>query len=356
MNLLFDARVFEIPFSGIAKASLNLYSACNLYYPEQIKFTGVYKRKIISKLPDFIKTKKLAFSLKPYNSQNINRIIKSENAQLMHFPWNGDIPQGSLNCRKIITIHDLLPLEIPNYFNTDEERNRYIKQKKADVNNADIIFTDSEYSKQKIIEVLNPKVIPIVLYFGVTINPSIQSFTKQTEKPYFLYVGGYHIRKGIKDILKTLVYMSEKGSLDFTVKVVGLKSRLDEETEKLLIKCTELNVIEETGYVSEEELVNLYSNAIGLLYLSKYEGFGLPPLEAMSVGCPVVTTKYTSIPEICGNAALYVEPSQVEDVAQAITNLLTNSTQRDELKVRGIQQSGLFSWKKAADIFMKELK
>lgn len=356
MNLIFDGRVFEMPFSGIAKASLNLYSACNTYYPEQIHFTGVYKKKIVSNLPNFIKTKKLAFSLHPYNNRNINRIIKSENAKIMHFPWNGDIPHGNINCKKIITIHDLLPLEIPNSFNTDEERNRFIDQKKNDVKNADVIFTDSEYSKQKIIEVLAPSVEPIVLYFGVTINSSSNIIDRSSEKPYFLYVGGYHIRKGIKDILKALVYMSEKEKLDFKVKIVGLKSRLDNETENLLKKCTELNVIEETGYVSEEELVTLYYNAIGLLYLSKYEGFGLPPLEAMSVGCPVVTTKYTSIPEICGNAALYVEPSQVEDVAQAITNLLTNSTQRDELKVRGIQQSGLFSWKKAADIFMKELK
>lgn len=356
MNVLFDARVFEMPFSGIAKASLNLYSACNTYYPEQIHFTGVYKKKIVSKLPDFIKTKKLACSLHPYNTRNINRIMKSENAKIMHFPWNGDIPNGNLNCKKIITIHDLLPLEIPNFFSTDEERNRFIEQKKNDVKNADVIFTDSEYSKQKIIEVLAPSVEPIVLYFGVTINSSSNIIDRSSEKPYFLYVGGYHIRKGIKDILKALVYMSEREKLDFKVKIVGLKSRLDEETENLLKKCTELNIIEETGYVSEDELVKLYSNAIGLLYLSKYEGFGLPPLEAMSVGCPVVTTKYTSIPEICGNAALYVEPEQVEDVAKAINGLFCNSSLRNELKEKGMQQANLFSWQKVAEIFIKELQ
>lgn len=356
MKMMFDARVFEIPFSGIAKATLNLYKACNTYYKDELEFVGVYKRKIETRLPEFIKTVRLPLSLHPYNPKGINKIARMEQASIMHFPWNGDIPDGQIDFKKIITIHDLLPLEIPNYFQDDNVKQQYINQKEYDVKNADVIFTDSEYSKNKIISVLSPRVEPTVLYFGTTIDISkISSKDDFCGKPFFVYVGGYHIRKGIKDILKTLLYLSEKEHVPYVVKIVGQKNRLDYETENLLGKCIEKGLVEETGYVSEEELVELYSKAIGLLYLSKYEGFGLPPLEAMSAGCPVITTKYTSIPEICGNAALYVEPNNVKDVADAMTCLYSDKRKRDIYIENGKKQAAFFSWKQAAELFIKKV-
>ena len=118
-------------------------------------------------------------------------------------------------------------------------------------------------------------------------------------------------------------------------------------------RCKSLNLVEELGYVTDSMLVSLYKGAQGLIYLSKYEGFGLPPLEAMSLGCPVITTKFTSIPEVCGNAAIYVEPENIEETAASMKNLWCNEILKNKLKPECIKQANNFSWEKTAKKFIE---
>ena len=355
MNLLFDARVFEMPFSGVAKATLYLFKACNDYFPGVLNFYGLYTKKIYTQMPDFINLVQYPIGFNKYSCKNIQKIAKKVNASACYFPWNGDIPKGDLNIKKIITIHDLLPLEIPNYFSSSEQMENYINGKKRDASEADIIFTDSDYSKNKIMEILSPKNEPIVLSFGSTLEINEVPVTETKEIPYFVYVGGYHIRKGIKHLLKAILLLAENSAPEFMVKIVGQKSVLDNETVALLKLCREKNLIQEVGYVAEKDLYNLYNKSLGLVYLSKYEGFGLPPLEAMSAGCPVITTRYTSIPEICGDAALYVEPENTVEVSETMKLLYSDNEKRKSFIENGRKQASQFSWQKAAEVFIKEV-
>jgi glycosyltransferase involved in cell wall biosynthesis len=102
------------------------------------------------------------------------------------------------------------------------------------------------------------------------------------------------------------------------------------------------------GYVPEEDLGKFYSLARVFVYPSFYEGFGLPPLEAMACGCPVIVSSVASLPEVCGEAAYYVDPHDVHNIVQGLNQVLTDEAQRGFLRVRGMERAKLFSWGKAA--------
>lgn len=103
-----------------------------------------------------------------------------------------------------------------------------------------------------------------------------------------------------------------------------------------------------TGHLSDKELASLYRGALFFVYPSLYEGFGLPPLEAMSCGCPVLVSDAASLPEVCGDAAFYVDPYSVDNIAAGITRLYKDAVLRSELVKKGKEQAGKFSWEKAA--------
>ncbi|MBU2595872.1 glycosyltransferase family 4 protein, partial [Patescibacteria group bacterium] len=114
------------------------------------------------------------------------------------------------------------------------------------------------------------------------------------------------------------------------------------------------------GFVDEKDMVPLYSNAQAFVFPSTYEGFGLNPLEAMGCGTPVATSNISSIPEVCGNAALYFDPKDPEDVALKTYTLLTNGKLRQNLIARGFENLKRFSWQKMAketlDIYSQTLE
>jgi glycosyltransferase involved in cell wall biosynthesis len=108
------------------------------------------------------------------------------------------------------------------------------------------------------------------------------------------------------------------------------------------------NRIRVAGYVTDSELRGLYQHAACLLYPSLYEGFGLPPLEAMTCGCPVIASRVASLPEVCGEAAMYCDPEDPSDIARAIRAVMNDDDQRRTLRQRGLEQAARFRWSKSA--------
>ena len=106
-------------------------------------------------------------------------------------------------------------------------------------------------------------------------------------------------------------------------------------------------------YVPEKDLPHLYSEAAAFVFPSLYEGFGLPPLEAMACGCPVIVSNAASLPEVCGDAAYYVDPYDVESIAEGIYKVLMNEILRQDLIAKGLERVKLFSWEKAAKEHLK---
>jgi glycosyltransferase involved in cell wall biosynthesis len=163
---------------------------------------------------------------------------------------------------------------------------------------------------------------------------------------YLFYVGDMRPYKNLDRCLKAFARLNLP---DLRFVVVGKKDprfypNLKREVDRLSLK----DKVVFMGYVPGDDLPSLYSEAKALIFPSLYEGFGLPPLEAMACGCPVVTSRAASLPEVCGEAAHYVEPESVDSIVEGMHKALTNNDLRRTLVERGLERAKLFSWEKAA--------
>jgi glycosyltransferase involved in cell wall biosynthesis len=174
---------------------------------------------------------------------------------------------------------------------------------------------------------------------------SFRKFKKLPEH-FILFVGSIEPRKNLISLLKAYLLLPEYIKRDFKLLLVGLKGWKNVEILELLNKLK--GNAEYLGFVDNEELAGLYRKASCFVYPSLYEGFGLPPLEAMACGCPVVTSDVASLPEVCGDAAYYINPYNVESIAEGIHKVLTDRNLRQNLIERGLERSKLFSWEKSA--------
>jgi alpha-1,3-rhamnosyl/mannosyltransferase len=169
-----------------------------------------------------------------------------------------------------------------------------------------------------------------------------------------LYVGGYDKRKGIESMLKVFIALHEREKLQSKLLLVGNAHHYSQELKELLHQGQRKNAVAELGYVPDFVLANLYANAKALIYPSKFEGFGLPPLEAMALGCPVITTKCTAIPEICGDAVYYIDPENEEAFQSSLIDVEKNLELRDKLARDGLEQAKKFTWDNASKTFLDE--
>ena len=171
---------------------------------------------------------------------------------------------------------------------------------------------------------------------------------------FFLYIGSIHPRKNVERLIQGFeIFKSQSGS---HVKLVlaGRKAWKTEKMESILNTSSVKNDIVELGHV--ESIDEILSTALALCYPSVFEGFGIPILEAFHAGVPVITSNVSSMPEIAGNAALLINPFNIEDIAKGLMSIESSAKLRDELILRGHEEKKLYSWDKSADIVMNTLK
>ncbi|MHB9056561.1 MAG: glycosyltransferase family 4 protein [Paludibacteraceae bacterium] len=356
MNILFDATVFEIPFTGVAKSTLLLYENCYEIDPH-LFLNGFIKNETFSELPNIINLHKLQKNLFSglYSKKSISQVVKKLKPDVIHFPWHGNIPCKFNDAMTVMTLHDVLPLEIPNYLGNSKQKKLYINKIQKDIDRCDVVFTDSFYSKKQIKKIFHVVGKIIVNYLAPTLSKCKSNTFKKPDFQYFIYVGGYAPRKGLDSLVKAFFSLYENKKTKCKLLFIGNPGPISRDFQILMEKGKKLGIVEERGYISDDELSFLLSNAVALLYLSKYEGFGLPPLDAMNVACPVITTNYSSIPEICGDAVIYVEPDDIEAVAKKMLLLENSNDLRDELRDKGLIQASSFSWGKTAKIFLDNI-
>jgi glycosyltransferase involved in cell wall biosynthesis len=171
------------------------------------------------------------------------------------------------------------------------------------------------------------------------------------KRPYIFVLGNIHPRKNLGRLLEA--YLQLKNSRKSMPEIVwgGLERW---ESGALLSRARSAGVVL-PGFIAQHHLATLYRQAEMLIYPSLYEGFGLPPLEAMACGTPVITSNTTSLPEVVGEAALVVDPTQVEEIAAAIARLLDDPTLQAQLRQAGIKRVRRFSWKRAAQELVEAL-
>lgn len=165
--------------------------------------------------------------------------------------------------------------------------------------------------------------------------------TQSISRPYILAVSSMSPHKNFRALVEAITLL---GETDYDVIIAG-------GTNPAIFKSTDIPLpdsVKHVGYVSDNELRSLYSNASCFIYPSLYEGFGLPPLEAMSNGCPVIVARTSSLPEVCGDAVLYCDPCSPQDIAVTIRAVTGDAKLRKELSDKGLRQSKKYTWDKCA--------
>lgn len=159
---------------------------------------------------------------------------------------------------------------------------------------------------------------------------------------YVVYVGSIEPRKNLARLVEAWTRL---GDVKCALVMVGVQARIFSDLN--MPECSRR--ILQLGRVPDRDLPALYSGALFLAYPSLYEGFGLPPLEAMACGCPAIVSHATSLPEVCGEAALYFNPESVDDIVEKLAVALSDESLREDLRKKTLQRANQFSWGRCAD-------
>jgi glycosyltransferase involved in cell wall biosynthesis len=209
------------------------------------------------------------------------------------------------------------------------------------------ILTISDTVKNEIVESFQISPSKIETVYCSVANSLIRSSYEQkpsTEEKYILAVASLDPRKNFKRLIEAFVGLNCPG---IKLVVCGNKNKVFNHESLASVFNSNIN-ISHRGYVSDEELAHLYSNALLFAYPSIYEGFGMPPLEAMANGCPVLTSSIPSIQEVCGKAAFYCNPFDCEDIKHKLRLLIEDVCLRNELKKKGFSRVKDFNWDDSA--------
>ena len=346
------------PATGIAKSTLLLYREC-LRQDTSLHVTVVHRQELQCVLTSNLESVRRGryFAESAWRKLFLPAFVAVRKPEVLHFPWNGNVPYGLSNTNVVTTLHDVLPLAIPGYFKSITGEQAYRRRIQADIDRTDILLTVSEYSRNEIINNFQLKTEPVIISHGPTIscNHAKTRLNVLNKGDYFLYVGGYDPRKGLNKLIKTFIHLHREQGFTSKLILTGSKNYFSPEFKQLVFEGVQRGIIEEKGYISEDELAKLMMNAIALVYPSQFEGFGLPPLEAMALGCPVITTRGTAIPEVCGNAAFYINSDDEHSLADGIVTVMNNKGLRDCLRGEGFKQAAKFTWESAAHKFLNSL-
>ena len=262
--------------------------------------------------------------------------------------------------KRICVIHDVAFRFFPEYIQT--KNLAYLqRQLTKSLHRSDKVIAVSEATRQDLIkyyEVADEKVVVVPNAVDHTIfNPSAKERVVQTRKKfgipknYLLFVGNIDPRKNLVGLLKaySASYASHRAAL---VIVGGGKwSWNSDKYKEELGKLSELPIYR-TGFIEDNDMAALYAGAISFVYPSFYEGFGIPCLEAMASGCPVVCSNLSSFPELVGDAALQVDPKDTKAIATAITTVCNSPKLRKGMAARGLKRAAEFSWEKSAEVLL----
>ncbi len=338
---------------------------------QALRGVGFYTERL---LQAFDKTKPAGFKIEvvkfPYRQSN------RDNYRLVHFPYFDPffltLP-FKRSCPTVVTVHDLIPIKFASHF--PKGLRGFIKWQfqKLLLRQVEAIITDSEASRKDIAKIISypkEKIYRIYLAAGEEFKKVKTRQLKEVvqkyslPKDFILYVGDLNWNKNVVGLLKSFCLLkSQRPKLKLVLvgKAFLEKDLLERRAITEFIKKRNLsNEIKFVGFVSTAELVALYRLASCYCQLSFYEGFGLPVLEAMACGCPVVCSNKGSLPEIVGRAAVLVDPYKEKKTAEVVNEVLSNKKLQKKLSRAGLRQAKKFSWKKTAketlDVYKRVLR
>jgi alpha-1,3-rhamnosyl/mannosyltransferase len=260
--------------------------------------------------------------------------------------------------KTVVTIHDLSVLKHPESHPADRVRLFHESLPKV-ADRADAIIVDSEFIKNEVISefsVSPEKVFTTLLGVGhefraheKAVVAGVLEKHNLSYKEYILVVGTLEPRKNLPLILDSYQQLASEVRKRYPLVIAGMRGWNLEQFNSRLQQMVRDGQVRLLGYVADDELPMVYAGACVFLFPSKYEGFGLPPLEAMASGVPVIASRRASIPEVVGDAGLLLEAGKPEAWASAISGLLGNIEQQQGMAVAGLKRAGAFTWRRCAE-------
>lgn len=366
MRIAFNASALLLPLTGIGQYCKYLLQS--LQGEDGINLDMFYakawsKNLRLEPLPASITRFKPIIRRVIPNSYAINRKfqqfyfssgVKKNNFDLYHepnflaFDFDGPI---------VLTVHDLSWIRFPEVHPIERVRamNKYFE---SSLRRANIVITDSEFVKYELMDLFNvdeSKIQPVALGVSAKFRPmsiletqSLLSELKLKYGEYFLAVGTLEPRKNLKVAINAYLNLPLKTRQKYPFVLVGMRGWLTDDFYRKIDPYIASGEIRQLGYLTDDNLVKVVAGSCALIYPSIYEGFGLPPLEAMACAIPVITSNAASLPEVVKDAGLMFNHDDVDGFSHAM-NMTSSSDQfRQSLASKSLEQSRLFSWDSCA--------
>lgn len=294
-----------------------------------------------------------------YEQVELPRAARRLGVDLLHVPYLA--PPLRRTVPVVCTIHDLIPLLLPEYRGSLFFRG-YTTLVTSAARRVIACIADSDHTRDDVVRHLHLPaqrvhtvyLAPAPIYRPVEDRREIEAVLREhrLREPYIYYVGGLDARKNLGTLLRAFGRVRRRFNRPVQLAIAGRPikkpSALFPSLEPIILDEGIAADVAFLGYVSEEHNRALYSGCAAFVYPSRYEGFGLPPLEAMACGAPVVCSNATSLPEAVGSAAILVDPHDVEGWAQGMLRFLEDEEQREEYRGRGLRRAARFTWPQVA--------
>ncbi|RKY23359.1 MAG: glycosyltransferase family 1 protein [Planctomycetota bacterium] len=362
MKIAFSARGLSIPSGGVHRFIKSLIPALAKQIDDDELFVFYNDKKFLGLASDCSEIVIKGSNRICWDFVLLPKMLRKLKIDAAIFPKN--VVPFFAGCRCYAVIHDLA------YF--DRRLNAYpfldavymrtlIPQS---VRRAAGVFAVSENTKKDIIRYTgcDPQKITVTylaadkIYRPVNNSEQLQNVKQKYAIPqkFIMYVGSLSPRKNINRLLEAFSIIRDR--IPHHLVLTGSKSWKDSSVYRTMRRLNLSDRIKKLGYVENEDMPVLYNLADAYVYPSLYEGFGLPILEAMQCGCPVVASNATSIPEVAGDAAIFVNPLDIDALADAIYNVLTDDQLRRKLISSGFRQAEKFSWDSTANIMLETIR
>ena len=361
-----DQNQQKINFDSCFTSRLNLI----LIYQTAAKLQRRLLRFSLEKYPILYKPSlAIEVPFKLISKLDIKNIFSPQKFNVYHSPFYPTPNRTTTqNLQRVLTIYDLLPILTPHHF-TQNNRSKFKTIINSIDRHQDWITCISENTKQDFCNYtdMNPDrvfITPLAASdnFYPIINPNTIS-QKLIEysippKPYLLSLCTLEPRKNLSFLLRCFArILAQDPSLDLNLVLVGVSGWKNNDIFQTLRDNSILrNHVIFTGYIPDRDLSAIYSGALAFVYPSLYEGFGLPPLEAMQCGTPVITSNTSSLPEVIGDAGIMIDPKNSDDLCQAMLDVINSQSLRNQLSQKGINRAKQFSWSKCAEETIKIYK
>lgn len=361
MRVAFNATSLLSPLTGIGQYSRHL--ALGLAGHPEIEadffYGAVWSREVRSDPPAAVASALPWLRKHVPGSYALRRIVQNHRFAAHAKPARFDIYHEPnilplpFDGPTVVTVHDLSWIRYPQAHPVERVR-AMSKHFEPGLRRASLILTDSEFVKRELIEVfgLQPERIrPVMLGVEALFRPMTSDETRQvlqahqlTHGQYLLAVGTLEPRKNLQVALRAFMQMPERIRQRLPLVLVGMKGWRTSELERQIAPMVQAGEVRQLGYLPREELAAIVAGATTLIYPSVYEGFGLPPLEAMACGVPVIASNVSSIPEVVGDSGVLIDPQDVDSLRHAIEAMIAAPEARAAMGARALARSANFSW------------